>query len=108
MASNTLSSVFLLVFSSIIAVTGLASAFVPSQPEQHLIPPCLSASDALNEWMKGIISGDYVVFGLRHSLRDRLRAVECPSDIFNQMDGRTTTGIGLAYGSGDSVELLAL
>ena len=103
MASNTLSSVFLLVFSSIIAVTGLASAFVPSQPEQHLIPPCLSASDALNEWMKGIISGDYVVFGLRHGLRDRLRAVECPSNIFDPIGGWTTMGIGHAYGSGDSV-----
>ena len=102
-----MSSVFLLVFSSIIAVTGLASAFVPSQPEQHLVPPCLSASDALNKWMKGIIRGDYVVFGLRHSLRDRLRAVECPPDIIDPIVGWTTTGVGHAYGSGYSVELLA-
>ena len=98
-----MSSVFLLSFSSIISVTGLASAFVPSQPERHLIPPCLSVSDALNEWMKGIIRGDYVVFGLRHSLRDRLRAVECPSDIIDPIAGWTTMGIGHAYGSGDSV-----
>ena len=40
-----------------------------------------SASAALNKWMKTIVCGDYVVHSLRHSLRDRLRAVECPSDI---------------------------
>ncbi len=44
-----------------------------------------SASAALNKWMKTIIGGDYVVHGLRHSMRDRLRAVECPSDIIDQM-----------------------
>tara|TARA_B100000683_G_scaffold148604_1_gene143946 strand:- start:231 stop:1121 length:891 start_codon:yes stop_codon:yes gene_type:complete len=44
-----------------------------------------SASDALNKWMKTIIDGDYVVHSLRHSLRDRLRAVECPSDIIDQI-----------------------
>ena len=98
---------FLLTFISNIALTGLASAFVPSQPEQHLVPPCLSASDALNKWMKGIIRGDYVVFGLRHSLRDRLRAVECPSDIIDQIGEWTTTGLGHRYGKGYSVEISA-
>ena len=66
-----------------------------------------SASAALNKWMKTIISGDYVVHCLRHSLRDRLRAVECPSDIIDQIGGWTTTGIGHAYGKGYSVEILA-
>ncbi len=66
-----------------------------------------SASAALNKWMKAIIGGDYVLHGLRHSLRDRLRAVECPSDIIDQIGGWTTTGIGHAYGRGYSVEILA-
>ena len=66
-----------------------------------------SASAALNKWMKTIIGGDYVVHGLRHSLRDRLRAVECPSDIIDQIGGWATTGIGHAYGKGYSVEILA-
>ena len=57
--------------------------------------------------MKGIISGDYIVFGLRRSLRDRLRAVECPSEIIDQVGGWTTTGIGHAYGRGHGVEILA-
>ena len=65
------------------------------------------ASSALNKWIKTIIGGDYVVHGLRHSLRDRLRAVECPSDIIDQIGGWTTTGIGHAYGKGYSVEILA-
>ena len=66
-----------------------------------------SASAELNKWMKTIICGDYVVHSLRHSLRDRLRAVECPSDIIDQIGGWTTTGIGHAYGKGYSVEILA-
>ena len=66
-----------------------------------------SGSAALNKWMKGIIGGDSVVHGLRHSLRDRLRAVECPSDIIDQIGGWTTTGIGHACGKGYSVKILA-
>ena len=57
--------------------------------------------------LSSIIGGDYVVPGLRHSLRDRVRAVECLSDIIDQIGGWTTTGIGHAYGKGYSVETLA-
>ena len=46
-----------------------------------------SASTALNKWIKGIIGGDHVVHGLRHSRRDRLRAVECPLDIIDEIGG---------------------
>lgn len=67
-----------------------------------------SASAALNKWMKATIGKGYVVHGLRHSLRDRLRAVECPSDIIDAIgvDGQTT-GIGHACGNGYSVDVLA-
>ena len=58
------------------------------------------ASAALNKWMKSTIGNAYVVHGLRHSLRDRLRAVEFPSDIIDAISGGTTTGIGHAYGKG--------
>ena len=57
--------------------------------------------------MKKVISDYVVVDGLRHSLRDRLRAVECPSDIIDAIGGWATTGIGHAYGNGYSVEVLA-
>ena len=59
-----------------------------------------SASAALNKWMKTIIGGDYVVHGLRHSLRDRLRAVECPSDIIDQIGGWSSSSVGSSYGKG--------
>ena len=66
-----------------------------------------SASAALNKWMKSTIGNGYVVHGLRHSLRDRLRAVECPSDIIDAIGGWTTKGIGHAYGKGYGLEILA-
>ena len=66
-----------------------------------------SASAALNKWMKGIIGNEYVIHGLRHSLRDRLRAVECPSDITDQIGGWTTEGVGHGYGRGCSFEVKA-
>ena len=65
-----------------------------------------SASAALNKWMKGIIGNEYVIHGLRHSLRDRLRAVECPSDITDQIGGWTTEGVGHGYGRGYSLEVM--
>ncbi|MEK9709071.1 MAG: DUF6538 domain-containing protein [Alphaproteobacteria bacterium] len=66
-----------------------------------------SASATLNKWMKGIIGNEYVIHGLRHSLRDRLRAVECPSDITDQIGGWTTEGVGHGYGRGYSLEVMA-
>jgi hypothetical protein len=35
---------------------------------------------------------------LRHSIRDRLRAVECPSDVISQIGGWATEGAGQCYG----------
>ena len=54
-----------------------------------------------------VIGDDFIVHGLRHSLRDRLRAVECPSDIIDAIGGWITTGIGHAYGKGYTVDILA-
>jgi hypothetical protein len=41
-----------------------------------------------------------VVHSFRHSLRDRLRAVQCPSDAIDQLGGWTTAGVGQGYGKG--------
>ena len=57
--------------------------------------------------MKTIIGGDYFVYDLRHSFKVRLRAVQCPSEIIDQLGDWTTTGINHAYGKGCSVEILA-
>ena len=51
-----------------------------------------SASAALNKWLKQIAGGEYVIHSLRHSMRDRLRAVNCPSDMIDQMAWRVGRG----------------
>ena len=59
-----------------------------------------SESNALNKWLHANFHDDIVIHGFRHAMRDRLRAVSCPSDIIDQIGGWTTTGIGHAYGRG--------
>ena len=66
-----------------------------------------SASNALNKWLHANFRKDIVIHGFRHAMRDRLRAVSCPSEMIDQIGGWTTTGIGHAYGKGYSVEILA-
>ena len=65
-----------------------------------------SASAALNKWLKAHVSGDIVVHSLRHAMRDRLRAVECPTDIIDQIGGWSRKGVGESYGRGYQVEQL--
>lgn len=59
-----------------------------------------SASAALNKWLSDYVPAGCVVHSFRHSLRDRLRAVECPSDVVDQIGGWTTAGDGQGYGMG--------
>jgi len=59
-----------------------------------------SASAALNKWLKPRLPQGCVIHSFRHSLRDRLRAIECPSDIVDAIGGWTTEGIGQRYGKG--------
>ena len=59
-----------------------------------------SASAALNKWLKVKIGPDYTIHSFRHSMRDRLRAVACPSDIIDQIGGWLTQGVGASYGLG--------
>ncbi|MDA0846361.1 MAG: tyrosine-type recombinase/integrase [Proteobacteria bacterium] len=62
-----------------------------------------SASAALNKWLKPRVPSDCVIHSFRHSLRDRLRAVECPADIIDAIGGWTTEGVGHQYGKGHSL-----
>ena len=39
-------------------------------------------------------------------MRDRLRAVQCPSDMIDQIGGWTTVGVGQNYGVGYDVSLM--
>ena len=65
-----------------------------------------SASAALNKWLKPRTDGKCVIHSFRHSLRDRLRSVECPADIIDALGGWTTEGVGQAYGTGYSTYIL--
>jgi len=59
-----------------------------------------SASAALNKWIKPYLSDNQVIHSFRHSMRDRLRAVECPTDIVDSIGGWSKASIGENYGTG--------
>ena len=61
------------------------------------------ASNTLNKWLKAQFLERHVVHGFRHSLRDRLRKIECPSDVMDQIGGWRTAGVGHGYGDGYSL-----
>ncbi len=59
-----------------------------------------SASAALNKWLKSYVPNGCVIHSLRHSMRDRLRSVECPTDIVDGIGGWSRRTVGQAYGEG--------
>jgi integrase len=65
-----------------------------------------SASAALNKWLKEHVPQQCSMHGFRHSMRDRLRAVECPADVVDQIGGWQTDGVGHSYGSGYPITVL--
>ena len=44
-----------------------------------------------------------VVYLFKHSMRDRLRAFECPKEIIDQIGGWLSSDIGESYGKGHSL-----
>ena len=66
-----------------------------------------SESAALNKWLKTKIGRGYTIHSFRHSMRDRLRAVECPSEVIDQIGGWLTQGVGNSYGKGYPASILA-
>lgn len=65
-----------------------------------------AASASLNKWLKRHLPEGCTMHSFRHSMRDRLRAVECPADIVDQIGGWQTDGVGHGYGSGYPLEIL--
>ena len=65
-----------------------------------------SASAALNKWLKQYVPDGCTMHSFRHSMLDRLRAVQCPADITDQIGGWTTDGVGQGYGSGYPMSVL--
>jgi len=65
-----------------------------------------SASASVNKWLKAGFDG-LTAHCLRHTMRDRLRAVECPMDMIDQIGGwRSVATIGVGYGKGYSLEAI--
>ena len=62
-----------------------------------------SASAALNKWLKGYVSKGQSIHSFRHSMRDRLREVDCPSEVIDQIGGWARSGVGDSYGEGYSL-----
>ena len=52
------------------------------------------ASNSLKKWLRKHVPSGCVVHSFRHSMRDRLRAVECPSEMIDQIGGWQTAGVG--------------
>lgn len=65
-----------------------------------------SASNGLNKWMKGHVPSEYVIHGFRHAMRDRLREVDCPADVMDEIGGWSKQSVGQSYGKGSSLERL--
>ena len=65
-----------------------------------------SASAAINKWLKATISKDVVIHALRHSFRDRLRALEAPVELIDQLGGWSLKSVGQSYGDGYRLEQL--
>ena len=61
-----------------------------------------SASNALNKWLHANFRKDIVIHGFRHAMRDRLRAVSCPSEMIDQIGGWSSAKIGEGYVEGYS------
>ena len=65
-----------------------------------------SASAGLNKWLKQCASESITVHSYRHGFRDRLRAVQCPSDIVDALGGWSTSSVGESYGQGYKLDVL--
>ena len=65
-----------------------------------------SASAALNKWLRTHAPKGCVIHSFRHSMRDRLRAIECAKDIVDQIGGWAAGSIGESYGDGYPIAVL--
>ena len=66
-----------------------------------------SASAGLNQWLRRRLPTGCVIHSFRHSMRDRLRAVECDPTIIDEIGGWSRQTVGNAYGSGYPLDVKA-
>ena len=62
-----------------------------------------SASAALNKWLKSRVPDHCVIHSFRHSMRDRLREINCPTEMIDQIGGWSVKKVGSFYGNGYSL-----
>jgi integrase len=79
------------------ALTGQRFAF----PQYTSADGCKAthASGALNGWLRRIPIA-HTCHDLRHTMKDRLRELECPHDIHERITGHGKKSVGDGYGSG--------
>jgi integrase len=54
-----------------------------------------------------VAGSEATIHGLRHSFRDRLRAVETPVELIDQLGGWSIKSIGQGYGDGYNLKILS-
>ena len=83
-----------------------------TQEDEYLFPryekegtiQATHASNAINKWLKRV-SGGLTCHSLRHTMRDRLRAVGTPVDLIDQIGGWSSVqSVGVGYGQGYSLD----
>ena len=67
-----------------------------------------SASAALNKWLRPRVPLNCSMHSFRHSMRDRLRTVGCPTEAIDQIGGWSLNSIGQNYGEGFCIADLAI
>ena len=58
--------------------------------------------------MKNYCKTGATVHGIRHAFRDRLRAVEAPVDLVDQLGGWSVKSVGMSYGRGYLIRSAAI
>jgi integrase len=93
------------------ALEGLQYRAKDKAPDAFLFPAYAegrgndSASQALMKRLRTVVKDKKkVVHSLRHRLKDRLRAVDCPKDIRDEITGHNAQSIAENYGEGHSLE----
>ena len=88
-----------------IVASDQTSKFAFPRYNRHSTTKANSASAALNKWLKQYVPTGCTMHSFRHSMRDRLRAVQCPADIADQIGGWAADGVGQGYGSGYPIDV---
>ena len=73
----------------------------------YLYLEIIQSSTNINKRLKPRVPDGCVIHSFRRTMRDRRRAVECPSDMIDQIGGWATAGVGQSYGKGYNLDVLA-